>query len=288
MPSTILDTYGEIKEIDILELLPPDEGEINIYYGRMGSGKTTIGTKNILEQLRRGQVVYANWNIRWNGYDERKNKFLILLGILGIKWNYYNFPKENFHFWDFTNQTIDGLRCADFITQLANLNDCQIHLDEGHIPFDSYEATRMSEQKRSAIFATRHFNRKLTVYTQRANSVHVNLRGNTNRFFKCETTFDHWLFKRHFVHFLITEFQDLTTSGAVDETCLEDEKGKPIRGEYKFGLSQKRYWGKRKLFEKYDTKYLRGDKPSSQENMGRRFFIPWKFRAQMWEQRNDD
>jgi len=43
----------EIKEIDVLEMLPPDEGCISITYGRIGTGKTTRGTLNIINELKR-------------------------------------------------------------------------------------------------------------------------------------------------------------------------------------------------------------------------------------------
>lgn len=246
----------EIKEIDVLDMLPPDEGEINITYGRIGTGKTTIGTKRIIEQLNRGVVVYANWKIKWDGYDERKNKGLLFLGLIGMKKFYFNFPKENFHYFPIK---------TDFIEKLAVLTSCSVHLDEGHIPFDSYEATRMDVEKRSAVFSTRHYDRSMYIYTQRANSVHVNLRGNSNRFYKCEKIIDWKIFGHRFIRFLVTEFQDLTVNGGIDETKITDEEGKETN-EYKFAVSEQTYWGRKKIFEKFDSKYLRGDTPESQKN----------------------
>lgn len=265
----------QIKEIDIFEILPPDEGDINIFYGRIGSGKTMAGTRNVIRELEEGQIVYSNWKIEWEGYDERTNLFKLLLGTLGLKKTFLKFPKENFHFWNFIANEIDGKRCADFTTQLAKLTDCSIHLDEGHIPFDSYEATRMSEQKRSAVFAMRHFDRSLNVYTQRANSVHINLRGNSNRFYKCEKLVDFSLFKKRFIQFQITEFQDLTSSGAVDETRILDQEGNET-DEYAKQITQERYWGRKKYFEKYNSKYLRGDMGHSQPNYSELYRLSWK------------
>jgi len=72
MPSLISTPEG-IKEIDIFDLLPPDEGEINIYYGRIGNGKTFAGARNIYAELRRGLVVYANWKMDWQGLDETES-----------------------------------------------------------------------------------------------------------------------------------------------------------------------------------------------------------------------
>jgi len=113
----------------------------------------------------------------------------------------------------------------------------------------------------------RHYDRKLTVYTQRANSVHVNLRGNTNRFYKCEKTLDITLFKKRFIHFLVTEFQDLSSAGAVDESLEIDPKtGKEIPYKYTKLIKQETYWGTKKYFKLFDTKYLRAGAPHSQPN----------------------
>lgn len=258
MPSTVIDKNGEIRQIDVLDILPPQEGEINITYGRIGTGKTSIGTKRVLEHLKKGHVEYVNWKIKWEGYDERKIKWKVLLYLLGFKKYLVNFPKENLKYFPI-NQS--------FIDELSKKTSCCVHLDEGHIPFDSYEATRMNVEKRSAVFATRHFDRSMYVYTQRANSVHVNLRGNSNRFYKCEKTIDFTIpiIKKRIIRFLVTEFQDLTPTGAIDETRKINEKGE--EGNYKFAVSQKRYWGRKKIFEKYDSKYLRGNMPESQEKL---------------------
>ncbi len=294
--STLVRWNGEVREIDIFEMLPPDEGEIDLFYGRIGAGKTYAGTQNILKQLKRGLVIYANWNLSWKGWDERNAKLLLLLGLTGIKKVFFDIPTRNFHFWNLVKGEIDGKAYREYFNAyaekffdekgteremgfsdvLARLTDCSVHLDEGHIPFDSYEATRMSEQKRSAVFAMRHYDRKLTVYTQRANSVHVNLRGNTNRFYKCEKTMDITLFKKRFIHFLLTEFQDLTTSGAVDEALKTDEEGKEIKGGYRFAVKQWRYWGRKNTFEHFDSKYLRAGAGHSQPNFADAYVLTVK------------
>jgi len=273
MPSEI--KIGEqIQVVDIFDLLPPVEGEINIYYGRIGSGKTSAGTKNIFNELKKGRIVYSNWKIDWNGYDQRNSWLYILLGTLGLKREFFYYPPTNLHFWNFVKQEIDGKPCPSFIDQLSKMTDCSIHLDEGHIPFDSYEATRMSEKKRSAVFATRHFDRSLTIYTQRANSVHVNLRGNSNRFFKCEKIYDFKILKKRFILFQVTEFQDLTAMGGVDETRLKDEKGNET-GDYLHAVSQIRYWGTKKLFTSFDSKYLREGTERSQTNYAELFKLKY-------------
>lgn len=272
--------FGENLKINGYELAPPLEGEINIYYGRIGQGKTSIGTKNILDSLMQGNVVAANWNIKWEGYDERKKFFPKLWGALGIKKNFLVIPKENFHFWNFARSEYDHERYTDFVTKLAGLTDIDVHLDEGHIPFDSYEATRMPETKRSAIFGMRHFNRSLTVYTQRANSVHINLRGNTNRFYKCEKLWQWNIpFTNHSIcRFLVTEFQDLDNSSTVREDRVLDEEGQETT-EYKYAVSEFTYFATSwSHFRKFDSKYLRGGLQPSQENNTALYRLTWKHR----------
>lgn len=319
------------------ELCPPREGEINIYYGRIGQGKTSIGSLNIQESLMQGNVVFASWPIDWNGYDERNLWKYKILGVLGLKRYFIQYPKENFHHFNFVEGLIDGKEYEIFFGEnlyetkeekpeqrhykfvpiqdnfqhpewrkvkmsfadaLARITDADLHLDEGHIPFDSYEATRMPERKRSAIFAQRHFNRSLTIYTQRANSVHINLRGNTNRFFKCEklTTLHLWFTNIVFIHFLITEFQDLTSSSTVDETRILDEEGLET-DEYKFAVTDWTYWAtnifRSSHLNTFDSKYLRKGLKESQENFSKEYFLGWKdrfinFLPRRWHQDNSE
>jgi len=296
MPS-IISTGEKINIVDIFEMLPPWEGEIDIFYGRIGSGKTSAGTRNIIRELKAGQIIYANWNLKWEGYDERKDWKILLMKIICF-WSddFMRIPKENFHFWNFVEGTIDGKPYKEyfnlpkdflfqdlkgnvvpmgFVDVLSRIADARIHLDEGHIPFDSYEAARMDEKKRSAVFGMRHFDRGLCVYTQRAMSVHINLRGNTNRFFKCEKIFDLTIFRKRFIKFLITEFQDTDSAGVPDEKRLKDEDGNET-GEYMLAVSSEEYWGTKKHFAMFDSKYLRGNLKRSQPNTAEFYSLTWK------------
>jgi len=128
---------------------------------------------------------YSNWKIDWQGYDERSNKWLLLLGIIGLKKTFFNFPKENWHFMEIKDT---------FTDDISKLTDCKIGLDEGHIAFDSYEMARMKIEKRNAVLWTRHFDRTYLIISQRPSAIHVTLRANVNRFFKCEKTLDIKLF----------------------------------------------------------------------------------------------
>lgn len=262
--------YGEeIKSLRLAELItelfPADEGEISQIYGRIGSGKTYCATKDILDDLNHGKIVYCNWKVQWNGYDERDNWFLLLLGFLGLKRNFYKFDQSNLHYFPITNS---------FTEDISKLTDCKIYLDEGHIAFDSYVTTRMPLEKRAAILHTRHFNRAIIVVSQRPTAIHVTLRANVNRFYKCEKILDtneSWLKwflpkKWRLQKFQKTEFQDTLENDAPNEKRFVDPKTMMETQDYAYAVSIKKYWGRKKYFEAYDTKYMRGNTPTSQEN----------------------
>jgi len=254
---------------DIYELLPPKEADLNLVYGIPGSGKTSYGSLCIVNDLMAGHVVYANWDVRFNEIREWDFYTNRLLGLIGLKNEFWTFPRENFHFWNYLDKEMDGKKYGeDFITKLSSLNDCCVHLDEGHLPFDSYEATRMSPEKRAAIFATRHFNRSLSIYTQRPQSVHVNVRANCNRFYKCESE---WVglpgLKKQ--QFTVTEFLKVNDNNIPDEEMILDDKGLPTN-EYKNAASVFRYEGNQNHFDLFDSKYMRKGVPHSQANYARR------------------
>lgn len=236
----------EIKTIDLLELFQPKEGEITQRYGRIGQGKTYGATADVLQELKRGNVVYTNWRIKYNGFDQRKS-WLFVIGSLMFPWRnkLTYFPPENLHYI-----AID----EHFLDKFEKLTDCSVYLDEGHVVFDSYEMAKMSMQKRTAVLHTRHFNRSIHIISQRPTAVHRMMRANVNRFYKYEC-----LLTKPFLLFMRTEFQDL-----VDENVDESQP-----------LSRKLYLGSREVFNAYNTKYLRGDIANSQTLFGHVFNVPY-------------
>lgn len=229
----------EVKEIELLDLFPPSEGMITQYYGRIGSGKTYAATADILDMLRRGKVVYANWKIDYSGFDESKSLPYIILSLL-FPWRrrFYNFPKENLRYLPVDKQ---------FHERLSKITDAHIFLDEGHTAFDSYEMARMPIERRVSILHTRHFDRSIHIVSQRPTAVHVVMRANVNVFYKCERLRNlFWI-----VRFRRTEYQDLINESVDEAEGME--------------ISVKKYWGQQRIFNAYNTKYLRGDTPPSQQ-----------------------
>lgn len=242
-------TGKEVKTIELLDLFPPSAGMITQYYGRIGSGKTYAATQDILDLLRRGKVVYANWHINYQGLDERYSIPYIIRSLI-FPWykRFYAFPKENLRYIEIGK---------GFYDKFASLTDCHVFLDEGHLVFDSYEMARLDIQKRASILHTRHFDRSIHIISQRPTAVHVAMRANVNVFYRCQCLFAFG----PIVRFKRTEFQDLQNE-TVDES---DEKE----------LGVKYYWGSQKVFEAYDTKYLRGDTKASQKVLFRAYDLPY-------------
>jgi len=223
------------KEL-LLDLFEPDEGSVNFYYGRIGNGKTYSATADILDYLSQGRVVYANWHIDFDGFDERKSFPHVFFKFLGFRKRFYSFPKENLHY--FSPDDVD-------IKFLGALTDCEVFVDEGQWIFDSYKGTDFSVEKRKLILHTRHFNRSLNIISQRTQALHVTARGQVNRFFKCEKVLTWpWLIFRR------TEYQDMKENDV-------DEEADPI--------SKKTYFASSRVLNAYNSKYMRAGVPKSQE-----------------------
>jgi len=263
MPSEIINNEGEIKEVDATYLIPPQQGELHQYYGRIGSGKSYIATRNIIDDLNSGLVVKANIPILWNGYDQLDDFKYRLLGILGLKKKFYIFPKENYTYFDITDTWAHKHGYEDFHHWLGSQTSCIIYIDEGHLAYDSYELARMRMEKRLAILDTRHYDRTIVVISQRPTAIHASLRGNVHRFFKCENNLNFKIpfTNKKIMNFLFTEFQDVDQNDRPNEEIDEETK------EYKYAIRTDLYWGRKKFFKAYNTKFRRGNTPESQSDL---------------------
>lgn len=244
---------------EIFDFLPVGEADIVQYFGKIRSGKTYLATRDAINLLNSGVVVYANWKINWPGFDERENFWCRLQGLFGLKKDFFVFPKENFHYLPLTDEEewakLYGTKTFHQI--FAKLTDCMVFLDEGHIVFDSYQMTRMPLEQRASILHTGHFNRGIRIISQRPTAIHVTMRGNVNYFYRCEKILDFLGITR----FKRTLYEDLTNDESVDLDNPTEEKF---------------YWGRRKFFEMYDTKYLRGNTPPSQKNLTEIWSLSWR------------
>jgi len=232
----------KVVKDDLIDIFEASEGSINMYYGKIGNGKTYSATADILDLLIEGKVVYANWHIIVKDFDDRENFWLLLRNILFFRKRFYRIPcAQNLHFFDPEDFSSTG----ELVEWLSSLNDCHIFFDEGQDMFDSYEGTKFSKAKRRLILHTRHYHRTLNIISQRPTAIQVSARGNVNRFFKCVK-----LAQWPWVRFARYEFQDM-----VGETV--DEASDPV--------TVKRYWGSSRVFNAYNTDYLAQGIPKSQE-----------------------
>jgi len=226
---------------DLVDAFKSSEGSINMYYGLIGNGKTYSATADILELLKQGKVIYANWHIQVPDFDDRENLFLILMNLFLFRKRFYKIPcAKNLHFFDPEQFNTTG----QLVEWLSNLNDCQIFFDEGQDMFDSYEGTRFSKAKRRLILHTRHYHRTLNIISQRPTAIQVSARGNVNRFYKCVK-----LASWPWVRFARFEFQEM--------------KGETVNEEVD-PVTKKTYWAKRSIYNAYNTDYLAEGIPKSQ------------------------
>lgn len=263
---------------EILELIPPNQGELDQYYGRIKNGKTYGVICDAIELLNSGQVVYINEPFIWNGYDERKLFLPKLRGLFGTQKTYTVYPKENLHICDLTdleNIRVDGKPKGNFYDWFRTLTSCTIILDEGHIYYDSYMALKMKIQDRVAILDTGHYDRTIWIVSQRASAIHAVLRGNVNRFFKFEKS----SFLLFWTRFTKTEFQDTGADEKPNEEreiIINPETGEKEYGDYLYAVSSETYIGRKKIYAAYNSKFRRGSIPESQTNAIEIYRLDWK------------
>lgn len=238
----------ELTKDFIHRYLRPDEGELRQIYGKVKQGKTLYATRLAWADLMRGQTVIANWQIFWEGFDERKSIWKLFLHMLRIKKVLLVIPKENFIYLDPTKPL------EEILGRIAMTTDAVLYLDEGHRYFDSYLKTNMNMQNREIALLTAHFDRTINIITQRPTAVHVSLRGNVNRFYK--------VIKHEILFGLLKKFYVLEIQDMIGESPDEENP----EGQISF-------WGRKKWFKRYNYKSMRGDTPRSQPNYARGWIL---------------
>lgn len=245
---------------DLLNIFEASEGSINMYYGKIGNGKTYAATSDILDLLNQGKVVYLNWKMIVHDFDDRENFWMLLKNTLFMRKVFYKIPcSQNLHYFDPEQFNSTG----ELVEWLSGLNDCHIFFDEGQDMFDSYEGTKFSKAKRRLILHTRHYHRTLNIISQRPTAIQVSARGNVNRFYKCVK-----LAEWPWIRFARYEFQDMT-----GETV--DEEAEPV--------TTKTYWGNSKVFNAYNTDYLAEGIPKSQSVFFEAFELTFKDKIQAFK-----
>jgi len=229
-------TLLEMKTEEIFSIFEPVEGLNTVYYGKVRNGKTYAATADILELLERGEIVYANWNIDFEGLDERKSFARVLMKFLFGKPIFYNFKKENFHYIDLT-----VFNKPEFLGELNRLVGVHLFIDEGQWVLPSLDKNFSPElvEKMKLVLHGGHYCRSLNIITQRPVNISKTTRSQINTWFLCEK-----LMSWPFLLFRKSSISDMVDD-LPDETSVD---------------SVKLYWpwNNRRVFGAYNTHGMRG------------------------------
>lgn len=220
---------------EIYDLFAPVEGLNTVYYGKVRNGKTYAATADILELLKRGEIVYANWQITFEDFDERTSFWIALYKLVFRKKYFFQYSKENFHY--FHPDQID----IDFLGKLVGVH---IFIDEGQWIFNSHVREKAEDPeaiaKRRLILHGGHYCRSLNVVTQRPVNLIKDIRSQINVWYKCVKRFQLGpilLFQRW-------EYQDMKDDIPDEELPV----GKP-----------KTYFANKDVFNAYNTHGMRDE-----------------------------
>lgn len=174
--------YDKIKEV--MSWFGEVEGYNALYYGLIRNGKTFSATSDILDLLSRGEVVYANWKINFEDFDERDSWLRSFLKFFFFKRYYFKYNATNFHY--FSPDDVD----VDFLGRLVNVH---VFIDEGQWLFNSHIRERAEDEvaiaKRRLILHGGHYCRSLNIITQRPVNVFKDMRSQISIWYKCEKLF---------------------------------------------------------------------------------------------------
>jgi len=219
----------EEKTAEILNMFTAVEGENTLYYGRVRNGKTYNATADIIDLIKRGEVVFANWKIDFSEIelDQRKDSKIVWGKTIFGRKLFFHFDASNFHY--FHPDQID----VAFLGRLVNVH---LFIDEGQWIFNSQIRTQDPEA-RKLILHGGHYCRSLNVITQRPANVFLDIRSQINTWYKCEKllTWPWLVFQR-------SRIEDMK-DGVPDEEKV---------------LSTKVYIADKKVMRAYSTHSMRG------------------------------
>lgn len=247
----------KLKIEEIYSIFTPVEGFNTVYYGKIGNGKTRNATADIIELCNRGEIVYANWKIELEDFDERSSLKIAWAKFLGGKKYFYNFKKENFHYID-PQLLIDNVKDNN-ISFFSKLVGVHIFIDEGQWIFNSLERYDPKDEKMveklKLILHGRHYCRSLNIITQRYSNISRNMRSQVSIWYRCVKRFDGF----GFILFQRWAIQDMKNDEPVEFISKIDKKtGATIRDVPNGDV--KTYWVHKrtdKIFSSYSTHAMR-------------------------------
>lgn len=212
------------KTLEIYELFKPVEGFNYVYYGKVRNGKTYAATCDIIDLLKLGEVVVANWDIDFTGFDQRESAVIVFFKLLVGKKLFYKFYYSNFHYL--------SERDPEFIQRIKEMVGAHVFIDEGQWIFNSH-SRKDDVAARQLILEGGHYCRSLAVITQRPQNILKDIRSQVNIWYKCTKKLN----IMGFVLFERSEIQEMKDD-LPDEEQIE---------------STKTYWARKKIFAMYNT-----------------------------------
>jgi len=175
---------------EILSRFASVEGFNSVYYGKTRQGKTRTATADILELLKRGETVVANWNIEVPEYDERTDFMAVFVRFIFRKDLFFKYKKENFYYID-PIKLIDGTGEQN-VSWLNKLVDAHVFIDEGQWVLPSLDRSFSPDvlEKMKLVLHGGHYCRSLNIITQRHQNISKNTRSQINVWHRCVKRFD--------------------------------------------------------------------------------------------------
>jgi len=219
------------KTEEIINLFSPQEGTIAFYYGKVRNGKTYAATADILGLLERGEVVFANWNIDFNDFDERRNFRVALIKFVFGRSYFFKYKKDNFHYFS------PATAPAVLVRRLNKLVNVHIFMDEGQWILNSHNRNPDPEAQ-ALVLTNGHYCRSLNIISQRPSNVFKDYRSQVHFWYKCEKKLTWpWLI---FSKTIIEDMKD----------DLPDEESESNKVQI--------YFAKKKVFQAYNRWAFRG------------------------------
>lgn len=236
---------------EIIKFFPLVEGRNAVYYGKTRNGKTRTATADILDLLDRGEVVMANWEINWQGFDERSSSKIRWVSFFSRRKQFFIYKKENFIYMNPTDLiTGKGKFTIDYLKSLVGVH---LFIDEGQWVLPSLERTLSPEllAKMELVLHGGHYCRSLNIITQRPQNISRNTRSQINIWYRCVKRID----MRWFIIFQRWEIEDMSASDDMPIEFEDTEDGRKVPN----GLCETYFANKRhdRVFEAYNTHGMR-------------------------------
>jgi len=231
-------SYGALIPIDsperkvkeILERFELKEGTINFYYGKVRNGKTYAATADIIELLSRGEIVIANWDVKFDYFDERESFWHVFFKTLVGKRYFYRFDSRNFYYF-----APDSPRLP-LVQNLRKEIGVHIFIDEGQWVLNSHVRS-VDEDSQKLVLTNGHYFRSLNIISQRAGNVIKDYRSQVTFWYLCQKKLS-W----PFVVFQKTIIEDMVDDYPDEES---DDNKRQV------------YFANRRVFEAYNTHGMR-------------------------------